>query len=164
LEFANFAKSSNTRRKIMPVSTAVLWLKAASAVLMIIGGVVLALGALPASAGLASLFADLMIWPFDGTQSLTATETRFFAAIGGGAFAGWGVLVWLVAGRVLPHNPALGREILIKGFLTWFAIDSTFSVLAGAPLNALANAALLAVFFYPLWRMERQAAAAPQLQ
>lgn len=148
----------------MSVSTASLWLKCASAILMILGGIALALGAHPATSGLATLFADTIIWPFDKAQSLAAPETRIFAAIGGGITTGWGVLVWLVAGKVLPDNPALGREILLKSLMTWFAVDSTCSILAGVPVNAVANVVFLLAFLYPLWRMERQISAAPQLQ
>jgi hypothetical protein len=148
----------------MPVSTAIFWLKCASAALMIFAGVILALGALPAASGLAYLFTDFVIWPFDGAQSLAARETRIFMAVCGGVLAGWGVLVWLVAGKVLPDNPALGREILVKSLITWFAVDSTCSILAGVPVNAVANVVFLLAFLYPLWRMERQISAAPQLQ
>jgi hypothetical protein len=148
----------------VPVSIVVIWLKCASVALMIFAGVFLALGAHPAASGVAYLFTDVVIWPFDGAQSLAAPETRIFMAVCGGGLAGWGVLVWLVAGKVLPDNPALGREILVKSLMTWFAIDSTCSILAGVPVNAAANVLFLLAFLYPLWRMERQNSAAPHLQ
>ncbi len=66
------------------------------------------------------------------------------------------MLVWLVAGKVLPDNPALGREILVKSLMSWFAVDSTCSILAGAPVNVAANLVFLLAFLYPLWRMERR--------
>jgi hypothetical protein len=148
----------------MPVSTAIIWLKCASAVLMIGFGLMFALAAHPATAGLATVFLDALIWPLDGAQSFEAQETRIVTAIGGGITVGWGVLVWMVAGHIMPENPALGRDILVKSLLAWFVVDSTASILAGVPQNAAANALFLLVFLYPLLRMERQESAAPQLQ
>ena len=149
----------------MSVSTASLWLKCASAILMILGGIALAIGAHPATSGLATLFADAIIWPFDGAQSLAGPETRLFAAIGGGITAGWGVLVWLVAGKVLPDNPALGREILVKSLMTWFAVElDLLHPRRRACQRRIANLVFLLAFLYPLWRMERQDFAAPQFQ
>jgi hypothetical protein len=140
----------------MPVSNAILWLKCASAVLMIGFGLMFALAAHPATAGIATWFLDVLIWPLDGAQSFDSQEARIITAIGGGITVGWGVLVWMVAGRILPENPALGRDILVRSLLAWFVVDSTASVLSGVPQNAAANLLFLAVFLYPLWRMERR--------
>jgi hypothetical protein len=144
----------------MPVSTAIIWLKCASAVLMIGFGLMFALAAHPATAGLATFFLDALIWPLDGAQSFGGQETRIVTAIGGGIAVGWGVLVWMVAGHILPENPALGRGILVKSLLAWFVVDSTASILAGVPQNAAANIVFLLAFLYPLMRMERQGAVA----
>jgi hypothetical protein len=140
----------------MPVSTAIIWLKCASAVLMIGFGLMFALAAYPATAGLATVFLDALIWPIDGAQSFGSQEARIITAIGGGITVGWGVLVWMAAGHILPENPALGRDILVKSLLAWFVVDSTASILAGVPLNAAANVLFLLVFLYPLWRMARR--------
>jgi hypothetical protein len=142
----------------MPLSTAILWLKCASAVLMIGFGLMFALAAHPATASLGTLFLDALIWPLDGGQSFAGREVRIVTAIGGGITAAWGVLVWMVAGHILPENPALGRGILVKCLLAWFVVDSTASILAGVPQNAAANVLFLLVFLYPLLRMERRAA------
>jgi hypothetical protein len=108
----------------MPVSTAIIWLKCASAVLMIGFGLMFALAAYPATAGLATFFLDALIWPLDGAQSFGAQEARIITAIGGGITVGWGVLVWMAAGHILPENPALGRAILVKSLAAWFVVDS----------------------------------------
>lgn len=144
----------------MSVSTAVLWLKCASAVLMTGFGLMFALAAHPATAGLATFFLDALIWPLDGAQSFGGQEARIITAIGGGITVGWGVLVWMVASHILPENPALGRAILLRSLLAWFLVDSTASVLADVPQNAVANVLFLLVFLYPLWRMERLGAVA----
>ena len=138
----------------MPVSTAIIWLKAASAILMIGLGLMFAIAAWPPAAGLATLFVDILFLPLDGAQSVAAPETRIILAIGGGITAGWGVLVWQVATHLMPSNPAMARHILIRSLLTWFVIDSTCSWLAGAPVNIPANAGFLMLFMWPLWRMK----------
>jgi hypothetical protein len=137
----------------MPVSTAIIWLKAASAILMIGFGLMFAVAAWPPTSGIATMFVDLLFWPLDGAQSLAAPETRIILAIGGGITVGWGVLVWQVASHVMPSEPAMARQILTRSLAAWFIIDSTCSWLAGAPLNIAANAAFLMVFLWPLMRM-----------
>ena len=144
----------------MPVSTAIVWLKTASAILMIGFGLMFAIAAYPPTSGVAGLFVDLLFWPLDGAQSLAAPETRIILAIGGGITAGWGVLVWQVATHLMPSNPAMARHILIRSLLTWFVIDSTCSWLAGAPVNIPANAGFLLMFIWPLLRMARTEASA----
>lgn len=139
----------------MPVSTAIVWLKTASAILMIGLGLTFAISAWPPASGLVTFMVDMLFWPLDGAQSLAAPETRIILAIGGGITAGWGVLVWQIATHLMPSNPAMARHILIRSLLTWFVIDSTCSWLAGAPLNIPANAAFLLIFLWPLLRMER---------
>lgn len=139
----------------MPVSTAIVWLKAASAVLMIGLGLMFAIAAYPPTSGLVTIMVDLLFWPIDGAQTAAAPETRIILAIGGGITAGWGVLVWQIATHLMPSNPAMARHILMRSLLTWFVIDSTCSWLAGAPINIPANAGFLLVFLWPLWRMER---------
>lgn len=144
----------------MPVSTAIVWLKAASAILMIGFGLMFAVAAFPPASGLTTLLVDLLFWPLDGAQSLAAPETRIILAIGGGITAGWGVLVWHIATHLMPSDPAMARTILLRSLLTWFVIDSICSWLAGAPLNIPANAAFLLMFLWPLLRMERAEASA----
>lgn len=139
----------------MPVSTAIVWLKTASAVLMIGLGLMFAAAAYPPMSGPVGILVDLLFWPIDSAQSVAAAETRIILAIGGGITAGWGVLVWQVASHLLPSNPALARQILTRSLLTWFVIDSTCSWLAGAPINIPANAVFLLLFLWPLHQMER---------
>jgi hypothetical protein len=138
-------------RKMSP-STASTWLKACSAVLLVGLGLLFAIAAHPAAAGIATLFADLLYWPMDGTQSMAAPETRIMLAIGGGITVGWGVTIWQIADRIMPKDPALARAILLPGMIAWFVTDSTCSWFAGAPLNIALNAVFLIAFTVPLWR------------
>jgi len=124
-------------------------IKAASALVIVVGAV-LALAALPATSGPTALLADLIFWPLDGHPALVAPAPRLLAAISGGVMVGWGVLLWTVATRVLPVDVALGASVIRTSVITWFAVDSLASVLAGAPVNVVLNAVFLAAFLVPL--------------
>jgi hypothetical protein len=143
----------------MPNTATITWLKAATLVLVILGGIVLALGAFPPLSGGARLFADIVFWPLDGVQTVTAPETRLFAAIGGGAFVGMGVMVWLLASQGFAIDPAFTRHTIMAGILGWFVTDSVGSLAAGSPGNALLNVPLMLAFILPLLRSPRARAA-----
>lgn len=113
-------------------------------------GLVLALAAHPATAGITTLLADVIFWPFDGQPTLDAPAARLLAAISGGVIVGWGALLWMVATRILPLDPALAATLVRASLIAWFAVDSTASILAGAPLNVVLNAVFLAAFLVPL--------------
>lgn len=133
-------------------------LKLASIVVVGVG-LVLALAAHPATAGVTALLADGIFWPLDGHPTLDAPAARLLAAISGGVMVGWGAMLWLVATRILPSDPALAATLVRTSFLAWFAIDSTASILAGAPLNVVLNIVFLAAFLVPLGRLARKATA-----
>ncbi|MDZ7601754.1 MAG: hypothetical protein U1A06_10315 [Hoeflea sp.] len=130
------------------------WVKAASAV--VIGfGLMLAAAAWPPLAGPVLLLADLLIWPMDGLQTLAAPETRLLLAIAGGVMVGWGVTLWKLAEYLMPQHPAAVRTITMTGLYSWFAVDSLASIMAGAPLNAVANISFV-VLFVLAFRQARQ--------
>jgi hypothetical protein len=142
----------------MTLETRQKWLLAAS---FVIGafGLTTALAAHPATAGFTTFLTDLILWPIDGKETLTAPETRIFAAISGGILAGWGVLLWLVSSKLLPREPELARSMILTSITTWFLIDSTASFAAGAPFNPILNTVFLLSFWVPLWSPVRQAEA-----
>lgn len=142
----------------MPVNTAITWLKTASAILLIAFGLMFAFAAWPPAAGLATYLLDMLFWPVDGAQSLASPETRLILAIAGGITVGWGVLIWLVADKLMPVNPELARSILLRSLLAWFVIDSTCSWLSGGVLNIPVNVVFLAAFLWPLVRISSAAA------
>jgi hypothetical protein len=126
-------------------------------VLLIAFGLGTALASFPAFAEPTRLFIDLMIWPLDGKQSLASPETRLLCAILGGILVGWGVTMWRLAS--LTSLSEISSSDLVgamrSGLLAWFVVDSTASVLAGAPVNAAVNAAILAGLLVPLGKMTR---------
>ncbi len=113
-------------------------------------GVLTALAAWPPTAAPTVLLADLLVWPMDGAETGASHEARLLYAISGGVLAGWGWLIWSVAGDVHSRDPGLARRIIRQSVLTWFVIDCTGSVLAGAPVNVLPNLIFLALFLVPM--------------
>jgi hypothetical protein len=122
-------------------------------------GLMMALAALPQLAAPTVLLADILIWPMDGAETGSMPEARLLYAIAGGVLTGWGWMIWQLAGAAMERQPDLVRPIIRASMLVWFAVDSTGSVLAGAPLNVLANGAFLALFLVPtlLWAQAKAA-------
>ena len=116
----------------------------------LVTGLALALTAIPALNLPVRLLADLLVWPLDGTQTLAAPETRLAFAIGGGVMAGWGLMIWQLAGEPLQRAPEAVRAIIRTSILTWFVVDSAGSAAAGAALNVLPNLVFLALFLVPM--------------
>jgi hypothetical protein len=133
----------------METATTVRWLKLASAVVFGFG-ILIAFAAMPMLAGPTLILTDIILFPMDGGQSLASPETRILCAILGGITAGWGALLWLISTRLYPHDPVLGRSLILTSVWVWFCIDSTASVLAVAPYNVLLNMLFLAMFVVPL--------------
>ncbi|NJM34621.1 MAG: hypothetical protein HC850_07810 [Rhodomicrobium sp.] len=135
----------------MTLQSTAAWLKTAS--ILVMGfGIAFAAGAHPSTDLIARFFIDLVFWPIDGAQSLASPEARLLCAISGGLTFGLGAMLWLIAARLFPHNHDLARSIMIWGVGSWFVVDSTGSVLSGAPLNVALNLVILLLFLIPLSR------------
>ncbi len=134
----------------MQVQTRMIWLKAASDI-VILFGLLIALASMPPMAAPALFLADLIFWPVDGVQAVPTETSRLLSAISGGVMAGWGVLLYLLTTRLYPRDPELGRMLISASIGIWFVVDSLGSIAAGAPLNALFNVGFLALFMVPLW-------------
>ena len=134
-----------------------IWVKLAADVLIVFG-LLFVVEVLIGTAGIMGFFADLVIWPLDGAQSLAAAETRLLLSIAGGVMIGWGVTILYVAGPVAAHDPALARRIILISMLCWFVPDSLGSIAAGGWVNVIGNCGLLAMFLIPVLRMPRRAA------
>ena len=136
----------------MNSSKALLFLKSASAVVIAFGAII-ALAAWPPAAGIATFFADLLFWPYDGAQNVDPQSARLLAAISGGVMVGWGLLLWQIVAKVWPIDPLLAGGLIRSSLWAWFVVDSAASAIAGAPLNVLLNALFLAAFLLPLQAM-----------
>lgn len=133
----------------MSFQTRVSWLKI-TGILLVLIGMFFAWTTTGPMAGLNVLFLDLAVFPVDGAQTYSATETRLLAAIVGGLTAGIGAAIWIVTREVYMDDPAKGRRILMTFILIWFATDSIGSVLSGAAFNVVLNAGLLVLMILPL--------------
>jgi hypothetical protein len=120
-------------------------------------GILCALGAHPALGGFTYQMIDLVLWPAERATGAVTGEARLLYAVTGGLAAGLGWVTWVLAGEGLSRAPELARKTIAGSALTWFAVDSTASVAAGAPLNVVGNLAFLALFLVPLWRGQRRA-------
>lgn len=118
----------------------------AAAGFVIVVGMVIAAAAWPVLAGPVVFLADLIIWPLDGMQTLTAPEARLLMAISGGVMVGWGVTLWKLAGYLMPQDMPAARAITMTGLYCWFGVDSIASIAAGAPINAVANVSFVVLF------------------
>jgi hypothetical protein len=143
----------------MTVSTASRVLKLSSLVFLIALGLLFALANMPGLEWPALLFLDLLFTPFGSPVVFASPEMRMLAAIGGGITVGWGVMIWLVADRLLPRDPDLARSLLLPGIVVWYVVDTASSLLAGSIINAVLNTGLVAVFTLPLLAMKTGPAA-----
>jgi hypothetical protein len=135
----------------MTVDSRIRWLKIAS-VITVGFGLLLAVAAIPAMGGPAEFLLDLVYFPVDGTQTVDSSAARLLNAITGGLMTGLGVMTFLIADELMPREPALARRILLAGIGAWYLIDSSMSIAAGAPLNAVFNTGFLLMFFLPVWK------------
>lgn len=119
-------------------------------------GFSLAATAWPPLYPLVKLFLNLAHWPFSGAPEILDPTGRLMLAIGGGLTAGIGAMMWTVGTEVMPIAPDAGRKVILYSALTWFVIDSTFSIIAGSPFNAALNLIFLALMLGALDFKHRQ--------
>lgn len=150
-ELGQPTKSKSNPEIDMNQNTTLRWLKFGSALTIffgiLVGAAATTIGAMPTQ-----FLTDLIFFPIDGAQDITAPETRLISAIGGGVMAGWGVLLWMLSTQLFPSDQRLAAKLIIASIVTWFVIDSAGSIIVGAPLNAAFNVLFLLIFCVPLWR------------
>ncbi|MGI9236911.1 MAG: hypothetical protein ACR2QZ_05910 [Woeseiaceae bacterium] len=135
----------------MDYNTRVAWLKTGSAITMGFG-VIIAAAAIPALQGPTALLLDLVYLPLDSQPSGGGPATQLLSAIAGGVLVGWGLMMWLLATTLYAKEPELCRKIILTSIISWFVVDSSMSVAAGAILNAFFNIGFLLVFALPVWK------------
>lgn len=135
----------------MNLTTRIAWLKTGSAVT--IGfGVLIAAAAVPALQAPTAFLLDMVFLPLDGAPSTGGEATRILSAISGGVLVGWGLMMWLLATALYAKEPAICRKIILTSIISWFVVDSSMSLAAGAFLNAFFNVGFLVVFAVPVWK------------
>ncbi|MEM1102300.1 MAG: hypothetical protein AAGH73_12325 [Pseudomonadota bacterium] len=118
--------------------------------LFAVAGIVLAAGAWPPLYWPSAIFLDIAHWPFHGAPRPPEPATRLLLAIAGGLTVGFGAAIWTVASQLMGDHPSVARAVIRNAALSWFAVDSTFSVVAGAPMNVALNLVFLAAVLWPM--------------
>tara|TARA_R110000868_G_scaffold2321_7_gene17306 strand:- start:23076 stop:23498 length:423 start_codon:yes stop_codon:yes gene_type:complete len=133
----------------MNTTATITWLKIAAGATFASGLLFAASVWAPAAWPTAAFF-DLAFPPLDGAPALQGEGFALLRGISGGVLVGWSVMLWMIATRLYPTDPRLGGSIILTGISTWFVIDSTASIAAGAPWNAVYNLIFLALFVVPV--------------
>ena len=136
----------------MTLESRIRWLKIASDIT--IGfGLLLAAAAIPALNGPAEFLLDLIYFPVNGAETVEMPAARILNAITGGLMTGLGIMTFLIASELMPRDPAIARRLILFGIGGWFVVDSSMSIAAGAPLNALFNVGFLLLYYVPVWSL-----------
>ncbi|MEO0930678.1 MAG: hypothetical protein AAFY14_08500, partial [Pseudomonadota bacterium] len=102
--------------------------------LILVGiGVVFALAVIPAFHPAAWLFLQLAYWPMAEVPAALVPPAGVLVAISAGLTVGIGALMWGIGTHVAPVSAEAARRVTTLTGWSWFAVDSTASVLAGAP-------------------------------
>lgn len=112
-------------------------------------GLVLAGGAMEATGGPVRLILSMLYR--DGAIAFDP-PLRFSLAVLGAVSFGWAVMLSLIIDAAIDLGEA-GRPLwnaITAGLVSWFAIDSTLSVVTGFGLNVLPNVLLVAMYFIGL--------------
>jgi hypothetical protein len=109
-------------------------------------GGVLAAAAVPALEGPTLGFYDLVTWPIDGAPATFDPIARFTCGVLGAVMIGWALTIF----ALLPVADARAWRSFTGAMMIWYVIDSTVSVTAGAPGNAVSNTVFLALFLIPV--------------
>jgi hypothetical protein len=135
----------------MDYNTRIAWLKTGAAVT--IGfGILIAAAAIPLLQAPTALLLDLVYLPLDGSPTTGDSAARLLSAISGGVLVGWGLMLWLLATTLYAKEPMLCRKIILTSIISWFVVDSSMSIAAGAFVNAIFNVGFLLVFALPVWK------------
>ena len=134
----------------MSIDSRIRWLQAGAAITLGFG-LLIAVAAIPAAQGPTNFVLDLTYFPVDAGQSVDTVTARLLSAITGGLMAGIAVMLWVVATELCRREPVLGRRVIVLGIGSWYLVDSSMSVAAGAPLNVLFNTGFLLLFVLPAW-------------
>ncbi len=114
-------------------------------------GPIFFLGSIEATAEPARWTLDLLDWPLDNAQNYEAQTTRFLSALTGGFLMGWGLMVFCLRAWVYDLAPEGVRRSVLNGALSWFFLDTTGSIAAGAASNIFFNLIVLLTVVGPLW-------------
>lgn len=111
----------------------------------------------PPTSGIFDFLFDMVDWPLDGAVTVVTAQTRLLAAISGGVFASWSVLLILIVAPAVGRGDEDIRRGALIAIIVWFVIDSAGSLAAGFPANALFNTVYLVTLLAPLMMVKQGA-------
>lgn len=115
---------------------------------LIVVGIGFALLALPVLGAGAKPFLQLAYWPMQADIIAMGAPVPLLVGIAGGLTAGLGAMLWAVATHVQPVAPEAGVKVVRTTAWVWYAVDSSASIAAGAPFNAVLNLGFLALMLW----------------
>lgn len=101
---------------------------------------------------IAWIFLQVAYWPMAAVPADLVLPGPLLLAIGGGLTAGIGMSIWALGTYVAGELPQAAAKVVQVTAWSWFTIDSTFSVVAGAPFNAVLNLGFLALMLLSVRR------------
>ena len=116
---------------------------------VILFGLVLAAGGLPATDGAVTALYNLLGGLAPGALNLDAPGMRFSIALMGAVTIGWGLTILLL----LPAIHAAGAPAwrgLTLALAVWYVIDGALSAVTGFALNFVPNTALAVAYLVPV--------------
>lgn len=116
---------------------------------VILFGLVLAAGGLPATDGAVTALYNLLGGLAPGALNLDAPGMRFSIALMGAVTIGWGLTILLL----LPAIHAAGAPAwrgLTLALAVWYVIDGALSAVTGFALNIVPNTALAVAYLVPV--------------
>ncbi|MEY1555454.1 hypothetical protein AB3Y40_07435 [Yoonia sp. R2331] len=108
-------------------------------------GVLFGLSVLAPLHAVAHIFLQLAYWPMASVPAGQVVPVGVLLAISGGLTVGIGMSIWAVGTYVAGEAPVAAAKVVKITAWSWFAVDSTCSILAGAPFNAVLNLSFLAL-------------------
>lgn len=120
------------------------------AIVSILSALLFASGAIGDPSGLLNQFLATIIPGSEGVGAIATTEAKVGYAIAGGVFAGFMVMLLLITAPAIEQGNKSIIRATIYALLIWFVVDSSASIVGGAPMNAVSNAVFLVLYLLPL--------------
>jgi F0F1-type ATP synthase assembly protein I len=134
----------------MSLSDTARFLKLASLVFIFFGGLS-ALAVIPILSGPQKFLGELIYLDFDGSITIQTQAELLLTSILGGILVGFGVLLWQLVDKFYQSSPKEVARVIVIGLSAWYVVDTTASIISGAPFNLVLNAGLLGMFLVPLY-------------
>ena len=116
---------------------------------VILFGVVLAAGGLPATDGAVTFLYNLLGGLAPGELNLDALGMRFSIALMGAVTIGWGLTILLLLPAVHVGGAPAWRGLTLA-LAAWYVIDGALSAATGFALNIVPNTALAVAYLVPV--------------